>query len=86
MSMMGLAVGIDYCLFILSRYREERESGIEKLQAIINSGSTAGKAVMFSGLTVVFALVGMFVIQEKLNKINIKKQQILIELEQLKNG
>ena len=65
MSMMGLAVGIDYCLFILSRYREERESGIEKLQAIINSGSTAGKAVMFSGLTVVFALVGMFVIPEK---------------------
>ena len=65
MSMMGLAVGIDYCLFILSRYREERLAGIEKLQAVINSGSTAGKAVMFSGLTVVFALVGMFVIPEK---------------------
>ncbi|MEC7837566.1 MAG: MMPL family transporter [Chloroflexota bacterium] len=65
MSMMGLAVGIDYCLFILSRYREERQSGADKLQAVINSGSTAGKAVMFSGLTVVFALVGMFVIPEK---------------------
>ena len=65
MSMMGLAVGIDYCLFILSRYREERELGIEKIEAVINSGSTAGKAVMFSGLTVVFALVGMFVIPEK---------------------
>jgi len=65
MSMMGLAVGIDYCLFILSRYREERQTGEDKLQAIINSGATAGKAVMFSGLTVVFALVGMFVIPEK---------------------
>jgi len=65
MSMMGLAVGIDYCLFILSRYREERELGVEKIEAVINSGATAGKAVMFSGLTVVFALVGMFVIPEK---------------------
>jgi RND superfamily putative drug exporter len=65
MSMMGLAVGIDYCLFILSRYREERQGGSEKLQAIIDSGTTAGKAVMFSGLTVVFALVGMFVIPDK---------------------
>ena len=66
MTMMGLAVGIDYCLFILSRYREERQKGLEKLDAIINSGSTAGKAVMFSGLTVVFAMVGMFVIPEKI--------------------
>ena len=56
---------IDYCLFILSRYREERQGGSEKLQAIIDSGTTAGKAVMFSGLTVVFALVGMFVIPDK---------------------
>ena len=65
MTMMGLAVGIDYCLFILSRYREERANGFEKHDAIINSGSTAGRAVMFSGLTVVLALVGMFIIPEK---------------------
>ena len=65
MTMMGLAVGIDYCLFILSRYREERANGFEKYDAIINSGSTAGRAVMFSGLTVVLALVGMFIIPEK---------------------
>ena len=65
MTMMGLAVGIDYCLFILSRYREERSNGFEKYDAIINSGSTAGRAVLFSGLTVVLALVGMFVIPEK---------------------
>ena len=65
MTMMGLAVGIDYCLFILSRYREERANGFEKYAAIINSGSTAGRAVLFSGLTVVLALVGMFIIPEK---------------------
>ena len=65
MTMMGLAVGIDYCLFILSRYKEERQKGFNKHDSIVNSGSTAGKAVMFSGLTVVFALVGMFVIPEK---------------------
>ena len=65
MTMMGLAVGIDYCLFILSRYKEERQKGFDKHDSIVNSGSTAGKAVMFSGLTVVFALVGMFIIPEK---------------------
>ena len=65
MTMMGLAVAIDYCLFILSRYREERANGFEKYDAIINSGSTAGRAVLFSGLTVVLALVGMFIIPEK---------------------
>ena len=65
MSMMGLAVGIDYCLFILSRYREERLKGLEKIDAIISSGSSAGRAVMFSGMTVVLALVGLFIIPEK---------------------
>ena len=65
MTMMGLAVGIDYCLFILSRYREERDAGIEKIQAIANTGSTAGRAVMFSGFTVVFAILGVFIIPEK---------------------
>jgi|TARA_B110000263_G_scaffold88807_1_gene77598 RND superfamily putative drug exporter len=65
MSMMGLAVGIDYCLFILSRYREERVKGLEKIDAIVSSGSSAGRAVMFSGMTVVLALVGLFIIPEK---------------------
>ena len=64
-SMMGLAVGIDYCLFILSRYREERATGLEKIEAIVRTGSSAGRAVMFSGLTVVLALLGMFIIPEK---------------------
>ena len=65
MTMMGLAVGIDYCLFILSRYREERLQGLDTLEAIVRSGSTAGRAVVFSGLTVVLALIGMFIIPEK---------------------
>ena len=65
MTMMGLAVGIDYCLFILSRYREERESGLDKVAAIVRTNASAGRAVLFSGLTVVLALLGMFVIPEK---------------------
>ncbi|MGH2751899.1 MAG: MMPL family transporter [Actinomycetota bacterium] len=61
-SMMGLAVGIDYSLFIVSRYREERFKGLEKLDAIEAAGSTASRAVFFSGLTVVLALIGMLII------------------------
>ncbi|MBI2166530.1 MAG: MMPL family transporter [Chloroflexi bacterium] len=59
---MGLAVGIDYSLFIISRYREERRQGREKLDAISAAGATASRAVLFSGLTVVLALIGMFVV------------------------
>jgi RND superfamily putative drug exporter len=61
-SMIGLAVGIDYSLFIVSRYREERKKGFPKLEAIGASGATANRAVFFSGLTVVLALLGMFIV------------------------
>jgi RND superfamily putative drug exporter len=61
-SMMGLAVAIDYSLFIVSRYREERASGREKLDAIEAAGATASRAVLFSGMTVVLALCGMLII------------------------
>ena len=61
-SMMGLAVGIDYSLFIVSRYREERGKGGDKLRAIGRSGATANRAVFFSGLTVVIALSGMLLV------------------------
>ena len=61
-SMMGLAVGIDYSLFIVSRYREERAHGRDKLDAIAASGATANRAVFFSGMTVVLALIGMLLI------------------------
>jgi RND superfamily putative drug exporter len=61
-TMIGLAVGIDYALFIVSRYREERRRGHAKLDAIEIAGGTASKAVFFSGATVVLALLGMFLI------------------------
>jgi putative drug exporter of the RND superfamily len=58
-TMIGLAVGIDYSLFIVSRYREERARGRDKLAAISAAGGTANRAVFFSGITVVLALAGM---------------------------
>ena len=61
-SMMGLAVGIDYTLFIVSRYREERGRGLVKADAIAAAGATAGRAVFFSGLTVMIAMIGMTVV------------------------
>jgi putative drug exporter of the RND superfamily len=60
-TMIGLAVGIDYSLFIVSRYREERKKGFAKLDAIGAAGATANRAVFFSGLTVVLALLGMMI-------------------------
>jgi RND superfamily putative drug exporter len=61
-TMIGLAVGIDYSLFIVSRYREERRRGHEKVDAVAIAGGTASKAVFFSGATVVLALLGMFLL------------------------
>ena len=58
-TMIGLAVGIDYALFIITRFREERRHGRPKLEAIERAGATASKAVLFSGITVIFALSGM---------------------------
>ncbi len=60
--MMGLAVGIDYTLFVISRYREERARGLEKLDAIAATGATANRAIFFSGMTVVLAMTGMVII------------------------
>jgi putative drug exporter of the RND superfamily len=61
-TMLGLAIGIDYSLFIIERYREQRTLGYSKQRSIEIAGGTAGKAVMFSGLTVILALIGvMFV-------------------------
>ncbi len=57
---MGLAVGIDYSLFVLERYREERRGGLERLDAIERAGATASRAVFFSGMIVVLALAGLF--------------------------
>ncbi|MEZ4520786.1 MAG: MMPL family transporter [Thermomicrobiales bacterium] len=60
--MIGLAVGIDYALFIVGRYREELRHGRGISSAIIRAGDTASKAVLFSGMTVVIALLGMLLV------------------------
>jgi len=60
--MIGLAVGIDYSLFIVSRYREERAEGKDAIAAIENTMSTAGKAVFLSALTVVLSLAAVFLV------------------------
>ncbi|AEG43064.1 MMPL family transporter [Isoptericola variabilis] len=57
--MLGLAVGIDYALFIVSRHRDELRSGIAVEEAVARSVATAGSAVVFAGLTVMIALVGL---------------------------
>jgi uncharacterized membrane protein YdfJ with MMPL/SSD domain len=59
---MGLALGIDYSLFVISRYREERADGREPLDAIAASGATASRAVLFSGFAFVVAMFGMFIV------------------------
>jgi putative drug exporter of the RND superfamily len=60
--MIGLAVGIDYSLFIVSRYREEREDGRAPLDAVAGTLATAGKAVFLSALTVVLSLAAVFLV------------------------
>jgi uncharacterized membrane protein YdfJ with MMPL/SSD domain len=62
--MMGLAVGIDYSLFVVSRFREERRAGRALDDAVAVAGATASRAVLFSGATVVLALVGMFLVPQ----------------------
>ena len=60
--MIGLAVGIDYSLLIISRYRDETARGLGNMEAIARSGATAGRTVLFSGLTVVIALCGILIV------------------------
>ncbi|MHA7134789.1 MMPL family transporter [Oerskovia turbata] len=57
--MLGLAVGIDYALFIVSRHRDQLGDGHEVEESIARSVATAGSAVIFAGITVMIALVGL---------------------------
>jgi putative drug exporter of the RND superfamily len=59
---MGLALGIDYSLFVLSRYREERLHGREELDAIAAVGGSASRAVLFSGMAFTLAMVGLLLV------------------------
>jgi RND superfamily putative drug exporter len=61
-TMLGLAVGIDYALFILSRHRQHLDEGMEPREAAANATATAGSAVVFAGATVIIALVGLAVV------------------------
>ncbi len=67
-TMIGLAVGIDYTLFIVERFREERAKGVEKIEAIVRSGDTASRAVLFSGVTVMIALAGLLIVPSNVFK------------------
>ncbi len=61
-TMMGMAVGVDYCLVVIQRFREERAKGLSRDEAIIRTGATASRAVLVSGMTVVVALAGMLLV------------------------
>ena len=58
--MIGLGVGIDYALFIVTRFRENYRNGVGLQDSIVAAMDTAGRAVVFAGTTVIIALLGMF--------------------------
>ncbi|MGI5145420.1 MMPL family transporter [Plantactinospora sp. CA-294935] len=64
MLLMGLAVGVDYCLFYLRREREERARGAGPGQALAIAAATSGRSVLISALTVIIAMSGMFLTQD----------------------
>jgi uncharacterized membrane protein YdfJ with MMPL/SSD domain len=66
--LIGLAVAVDYTLFVMSRFRTERSAGRDKLGAIEVASSTAGRAVFFSGLAVMISLGGLLLIDDDVFK------------------
>ncbi|MGW5127502.1 MMPL family transporter [Streptomyces sp. NPDC004069] len=64
--MVGLGVGIDYALFIVTRYKDALQEGDEPESATVKALATAGHAVLFAGTTVVIALLGLVVMQQRL--------------------
>jgi putative drug exporter of the RND superfamily len=61
-TMMGLALGIDYSLLIIQRFRDERRHGLDRDAAIVKAGATASRSVLFSGMAVVVALCGLLLV------------------------
>jgi len=61
-AMIGLGVGVDYALFILTRFRNGLDEGLEKQAAAVKAVDTAGRAVLFAGVTVIISLLGMFLL------------------------
>jgi uncharacterized membrane protein YdfJ with MMPL/SSD domain len=64
--LIGLAVAVDYSLFMVSRFRTERRHGRDKLASIGVASSTAGRAVFFSGLAVMISVAGLFMLDDPL--------------------
>ena len=64
--LMGLATGIDYALFVITRYRNERRDGRSKDDALRVASGTSGKAIVFAGATTVFAVGAMFLVGDKI--------------------
>ena len=62
-SLIGLGVGVDYALFIVSRYRREIANGTDPEEAAVISVNTSGRAVLFAGATVCIALLGLFTLR-----------------------
>ena len=63
-TMIGLGVGIDYALLIVTRYRTELASGASPAQAVATAMATAGRSVVFAGITVVISLLGMLTMNQ----------------------
>jgi RND superfamily putative drug exporter len=61
-AMIGLGVGIDYALFIVTRYREHLNAGMEPEEATVQAVDSSGRAVIFAGITVMISLLGLFII------------------------
>ncbi len=61
-AMIGIGVGIDYALFIVTRFRENLAHGFPVEEAVVDSLDTSGRAVLFAGLTVIISLMGLFLI------------------------
>ncbi len=64
--MIGLAVGIDYTLLVIQRFREERRNGLDKDHAIVKAGGTASRAVLFSGMAVIVSLAGLLIVPDSI--------------------
>ena len=62
-TMLGLAIGIDYSLFLVERFREQRSRGYSKERSIEIAASTSGKAVIFSGVTLILAMLGVMLVR-----------------------
>jgi RND superfamily putative drug exporter len=60
MALVGLGVGVDYALFVVSRHRQELRAGRQPEASVITAMTTSGRAVLYAGIVVCIAVLGMF--------------------------